>query len=102
MIQMLKLQRRQIIKTHTKFVQDVKFSPSGDHFASVGSDSKVFLYDGKTGETIGDFTGEVHKGSIVSLIVNEVVFYSLIVVHRCQPAGAQTGSSSQRRRWTKQ
>ncbi|KAI5117164.1 hypothetical protein M0805_001022 [Coniferiporia weirii] len=55
-----------IIKTHSKFVQDVKFSPSGDHFASAGSDSKVFLYDGKTGETIGEFTGDLHKGSVMS------------------------------------
>ncbi|KAH9171396.1 WD40 repeat-like protein [Lactarius sanguifluus] len=35
----------QTIKTHTKFVQDVRYAPSGDHFASVGSDGKVFLYD---------------------------------------------------------
>ncbi|THH00974.1 hypothetical protein EW026_g1639 [Hermanssonia centrifuga] len=42
------------IKTHTKYVQDVKYAPSGDHFASVGSDAKVFLYDGKTGDTLGD------------------------------------------------
>ena len=46
-------------------MQDVKFSANGDHFASVGSDAKVFLYDGKTGETIGELSGEVHKGSIV-------------------------------------
>ncbi|TFL01445.1 WD40-repeat-containing domain protein [Pterulicium gracile] len=54
------------IKNHTKFVQDVRYAPSGDHFASVGSDSKIFLYDGKTGETIGDFGGEGHKGSIMA------------------------------------
>ncbi|THH06015.1 hypothetical protein EW145_g4377 [Phellinidium pouzarii] len=54
------------IKTHTRFVQDVKFSSSGDHFVSVGSDSKIFLYDGKTGETIGEFTGDVHKGSVMA------------------------------------
>ncbi|KAL5522671.1 hypothetical protein ACEPAG_8689 [Sanghuangporus baumii] len=54
------------IKTHSKFVQDVKFSANGDHFASAGSDAKVFLYDGKTGDTIGEFSGEVHKGSIMA------------------------------------
>ncbi|KAH8113894.1 WD40 repeat-like protein [Phellopilus nigrolimitatus] len=54
------------IKTHTRFVQDVKFSGTGDHFASVGSDSKIFLYDGKTGETIGEFGGAAHKGSIMA------------------------------------
>ncbi|KAG1760649.1 WD40-repeat-containing domain protein [Suillus occidentalis] len=54
------------IRTHTKFVQDVQFGPSGDHFASVGSDSKIFLYDGKTGETISELTDSPHKGTIVS------------------------------------
>ncbi|KAI9438566.1 WD40 repeat-like protein [Lactarius indigo] len=53
------------IKTHTKFVQDVRYAPSGDHFASVGSDGKVFLYDGKVGETLGEFS-EGHSGTAVS------------------------------------
>ncbi|KXN81676.1 hypothetical protein AN958_03923 [Leucoagaricus sp. SymC.cos] len=56
-----------LIKTHTKFVQDVKFSPSGDHFASVGSDSKIFLYDGKTGETVAEVTDSPHKGTIFAV-----------------------------------
>jgi WD40 repeat protein len=55
----------QTIKTHTKFIQDVRYAPSGDHFASVGSDSKIFLYDGKEGTTIGEFVDSPHKGSIV-------------------------------------
>ncbi|KAF6764248.1 WD-repeat-containing protein [Ephemerocybe angulata] len=54
------------IKTHTKFVQDVQFSPSGDQFVSVGSDSKIFLYDGKTGETLAEVTESPHKGSIMA------------------------------------
>ncbi|KAJ6558029.1 WD40 repeat-like protein [Mycena capillaripes] len=54
------------IKTHTKFVQDVRYAPSGDHFASVGSDSKIFVYDGKTGETVAEFTDSPHKGSIMA------------------------------------
>ena len=33
---------------HTRFIQDVKYAPSGDLFASIGSDYKAFLYDGKT------------------------------------------------------
>ena len=55
----------QTIKTHTKFVQDVQYARSGDQFASVGSDSKIFLYDGKTGDTLVEFTDSPHKGSIV-------------------------------------
>ncbi|KAI0918644.1 hypothetical protein AcW1_009523 [Taiwanofungus camphoratus] len=53
-----------IIKTHAKFVQDVRYAPSGDHFASVGSDAKIFLYDGKTGDTLDEFTDSPHSGSI--------------------------------------
>ncbi|KAK0458981.1 WD40 repeat-like protein [Desarmillaria tabescens] len=54
------------IKTHTKFVQDVRYAPSGDHFASVGSDAKIFIYDGKTGETSNEFTDSPHKGTIMA------------------------------------
>ncbi|KAF8652390.1 hypothetical protein AX16_004418 [Volvariella volvacea WC 439] len=52
------------IKTHTKFVQDVRYSPSGDIFASVGSDAKVFIYDGKTGDNLAEFTEGAHTGTI--------------------------------------
>ncbi|KAF7316478.1 WD-REPEATS-REGION domain-containing protein [Mycena indigotica] len=54
------------IRTHTKFVQDVRYAPSGDHFTSVGSDSRIFLYDGKTGETIAEFTDSPHTGSVMA------------------------------------
>ncbi|KAJ1311180.1 hypothetical protein OPQ81_009681 [Rhizoctonia solani] len=53
------------VTTHTRFVQDVQFSPSGAVFASVGSDMKAFLYNGETGETIGELSG-AHKGSIMA------------------------------------
>jgi WD40 repeat protein len=46
-------------------VQDVRYAPSGDHFASGGSDMKLFVYDGKTGDTLGEFAENGHKGSIV-------------------------------------
>ncbi|KAJ7666038.1 WD40 repeat-like protein [Mycena polygramma] len=55
-----------VIRTHTNFVQDVRYAPSGDHFVSVGSDSKVFLYDGKTGDTIAEVTDSSHKGSVMA------------------------------------
>jgi WD40 repeat protein len=64
-----------IIQTHNRFVQDVRFAPSGDLFASVGSDAKVFLYDGKTGETKADLGEGFHKGTIVCL--NRGFFLSL-------------------------
>ena len=55
----------QTLKTHTKFVQDVRYAPSGNVFASVGSDSKILLYDGKTGDVLHEVTDSPHKGSIV-------------------------------------
>ncbi|KAI9333062.1 WD40-repeat-containing domain protein [Zopfochytrium polystomum] len=56
------------IKDHSRFVQCVRFSPSGDHFASAGMDGKMFLYDGKTGDKISEITsGEGgHTGGILS------------------------------------
>ncbi|KAI6019903.1 WD40-repeat-containing domain protein [Pisolithus orientalis] len=54
------------IRTHTRFVQDIKYAPSGDLFASVGSDYKVFLYDGKTGDTLAEFTENAHNGSVMA------------------------------------
>ncbi|KAJ3512753.1 hypothetical protein NLJ89_g3342 [Agrocybe chaxingu] len=54
------------IKTHTKFVQDVQYAASGDQFASVGSDAKIFLYDGKTGDTLAEVSDSPHKGSITA------------------------------------
>ena len=54
----------QVIRTHTRFVQDVRYSPSGDHFVSVGSDGKMFLYDGKDGNTAAEIVAS--QGSVVS------------------------------------
>ncbi|KAG0037844.1 hypothetical protein BGZ82_001702 [Podila clonocystis] len=52
-----------IIKDHTRFVQEVKFSNDGDLFASVGSDGKIFLYDGKTGDKIKELSTAEHRHS---------------------------------------
>ncbi|KAH0835874.1 WD40-repeat-containing domain protein [Lanmaoa asiatica] len=53
------------IREHTKFVQDVKYAPNGDHFVSVGSDFKIVLYNGENGDKVADFVDNPHKGSIV-------------------------------------
>ncbi|EEB94195.1 hypothetical protein MPER_07032, partial [Moniliophthora perniciosa FA553] len=55
------------IKTHTKFVQDVRYAPSGDLFVSVGSDYKFFVYDGKNGDTVAEITDSPHKGSVMAV-----------------------------------
>ncbi|KAJ3290770.1 Structural maintenance of chromosomes protein 2 [Borealophlyctis nickersoniae] len=57
------------ITEHSRFVQCVRFSPSGDHFVSAGSDGKLFLYDGKTGEKVEELSRAdgSHTGGIYSV-----------------------------------
>lgn len=38
------------ISNHSRFVQAVTYSSDGNHFASAGSDSKIHIFDGSTGE----------------------------------------------------
>ena len=59
----------QSIHTHSRFVQCVRYSPlsSVDLFASSGSDSKIFLYDGKTGETVSELIQGAHTGTVFSI-----------------------------------
>ncbi|KAG6377576.1 WD40-repeat-containing domain protein [Boletus reticuloceps] len=54
------------IREHTKFVQDVKYAPNGNHFVSVGSDLKIVLYNGEDGDKIADVVDSPHKGSIMA------------------------------------
>ncbi|PNS16093.1 hypothetical protein CAC42_4494 [Sphaceloma murrayae] len=49
---------------HDKFVYGCGFSPDGSYLVTVGSDRKIWVYDGKTGEAIKDIGSGVHKGSI--------------------------------------
>lgn len=54
-----------MISNHTRFVRDVAYSPSGDVFVSVGSDGKMFLYDGKTGELRSEVDRNGGTGTLV-------------------------------------
>ena len=81
----------QIIHTHTKFVQDVRYAPSGDHFASVGSDGKVFLYEGKAGETLGEFSGG-HSGTAVSQVRHASFSLSLLKHAHCGHSTRSAGA----------
>ncbi|KAJ2551492.1 WD40 repeat-like protein [Coemansia sp. RSA 1933] len=60
-----------LLAEHAGFVQDVKYAPSDDHFVSVGSDKKIMLYDGKTGELMRQVAagspGDAHTGSIYAV-----------------------------------
>uniref|UniRef100_U5EL22 Actin-interacting protein 1 n=1 Tax=Corethrella appendiculata TaxID=1370023 RepID=U5EL22_9DIPT len=49
---------------HSRFVQAVRYSPSGHLFASAGFDGKVFLYDGATSELVGEVGSPAHKGGV--------------------------------------
>jgi WD40 repeat protein len=57
-------------RDHTNYVTSVRFSPDGSQFFSTGNDSKIYLYDGKTGEKTGEFKGSPkksrHAGTIAS------------------------------------
>lgn len=52
---------------HTNFLWGVQFSPDGNHLVSVGSDRRIQLYDGKTGDTKGTIGKDAHKGSIFAV-----------------------------------
>ena len=52
---------------HTNYIYGVGFSPDGSTLVSVGADRKIWLYDGKTGETKGQIGEGEHKGSILGV-----------------------------------
>ena len=49
---------------HERFVNCCKFSPTGDNFATVSADGKVFLYEGKEGILVKELGSPAHKGGI--------------------------------------
>ncbi|KAI8923046.1 quinon protein alcohol dehydrogenase-like superfamily [Entophlyctis helioformis] len=57
------------LTNHSRFVQCVRYSPNGDFFVSTGSDGKVFIYDGKTGDNIAELSAaqNSHSGGVYSV-----------------------------------
>ncbi|KAJ1397350.1 WD40/YVTN repeat-like-containing domain superfamily [Sesbania bispinosa] len=56
------------IRDHSNFVNCVRFSPDGSKFITVSSDRKGIIYDGKTGNKLGELSAEDgHKGSIYAV-----------------------------------
>lgn len=49
---------------HDKFIYGTAFSPDGAYLVSVGSDRRIWIYDGKTGEAQKQIGEGEHKGSI--------------------------------------
>lgn len=54
-------------KDHTNFVNSVRYAPDGSVFITGGADCKAFVYDGKTGEMIGELGMPAHKGGIYGM-----------------------------------
>lgn len=52
---------------HGRFVQAVRYSPSGHLLASGGFDGKVFLYDGATADLVGEVGSPAHKGGVYAV-----------------------------------
>ncbi|KAJ4765427.1 WD repeat-containing protein 1 [Rhynchospora pubera] len=56
------------LRDHTNFVNCVRYAPDGTKFITVSSDKKGLLYDGKTGNKIGELPSEGgHTGSIYAV-----------------------------------
>lgn len=55
-------------KGHSRYPNCVRFSPNGEYFLSVGADSKIFLFEGKTGQPVKEIDSgkDAHSGSILS------------------------------------
>ncbi|KAJ0069043.1 hypothetical protein NL108_016658, partial [Boleophthalmus pectinirostris] len=56
------------LKEHSQFVNCVRFSPDGSHFATAGADGQIFLYDGQKGELVRSLGGDkAHNGGIYAI-----------------------------------
>lgn len=52
---------------HGRYVNCVRFTPNGEKYITCGSDFKMFMYDGKTGDKLGMLGGDkAHDGAILS------------------------------------
>ncbi|KAG1651989.1 Actin-interacting protein 1 [Nymphon striatum] len=58
---------KRTIQDHTRYVQVVRFSPNGDKFATAGFDGRMFLYETKTYEKLGEFGDPAHGGGVYGL-----------------------------------
>lgn len=59
---------KQSHRDHSNFVNCIRYSPDGSKFVTVSSDKKGIVFDGKTGEKIGEFSSEGgHTGSIYAV-----------------------------------
>lgn len=52
------------MQEHSRFVQAVRYSPSGNLFATAGFDGKVFLYDGTSSDLVSEVGSPAHSGGV--------------------------------------
>ncbi|PGH19061.1 hypothetical protein AJ79_00095 [Helicocarpus griseus UAMH5409] len=52
---------------HTNYIYGLAFSPDGANLLSVGADRRIWLYDGKTGESKTQIGAGEHTGSILGV-----------------------------------
>lgn len=53
------------IRDHASFVNSVKYHPDGSVFVTAGSDKKIYVYNGETGEKVGKMKpADKHEGSV--------------------------------------
>ncbi|XP_053544091.1 WD repeat-containing protein 1 isoform X2 [Ictalurus punctatus] len=56
------------VSDHSRFVNCVRFSPDGSRYVSAGADGQIFIYDGKTAESLGALGGDkAHEGGIYAV-----------------------------------
>lgn len=49
---------------HSNFIRDVEYSPDGKYIVSVGSDKKIVVYDGASGEFVKEIADSLLPGSV--------------------------------------
>lgn len=52
---------------HTNFVNCVRYAPNGEVFVSGGAEGKAYVFEGKSGDIIGEVGSPAHKGGIYAL-----------------------------------
>lgn len=55
------------IQDHKGYVQAIRFSPNGEHFASAGFDGKLLLYNSSDYTKVLEFGSPAHKGGVYAI-----------------------------------
>lgn len=55
------------IQDHSRFVQAIRYSPSGELFASAGFDGKLFVYNSSDNSKVAELGSPAHKGGIYAI-----------------------------------